>query len=91
LCDVRPDGNPLRLVLGGRVDRHTRTDFVANGKGAVVYIPAPAHSIKLIGQSSANNGSADSYEHNYTHYRDDGRVSTSWARARTCTPSASST
>jgi outer membrane receptor protein involved in Fe transport len=68
--------NELRLVLGGRVDRHTRTDFVANGKGAIVYVPAPAHSIKLIGQSSANNGSADTYEHNYTHYRDDGTVST---------------
>jgi len=66
----------LRLVLGGRVDRHTRTDFVANGKGALVYMPAPAHSIKLIGQSSANSGSADTYEHNYTHYRDDGTIST---------------
>jgi outer membrane receptor protein involved in Fe transport len=64
----------LRLVLGGRVDRHSRTDFVVNGKGAVVYAPAPAHSIKLIGQSSTNNGSADTYEHNYAHYRDDGTL-----------------
>jgi outer membrane receptor protein involved in Fe transport len=66
----------LRFVLGGRVDRHSRTDFVVNGKAAAVYAPAPAHSIKLIAQSSSNNGSADTYEYNYTHYRDDGTVAT---------------
>jgi hypothetical protein len=55
----------LQLVAGLRVDKHSRTGHVFSAKGALVYMPNASHSIKLIGQSSSNNGSADNYEFNF--------------------------
>lgn len=59
--------------FGGRLDFHTRA-FMGNPKCALIYKPAEKHSIKLIAQSSSNNGSADNYEYNRFHFRSDGTV-----------------
>jgi outer membrane receptor protein involved in Fe transport len=67
----------VMLVLGARLDKHTRTGFVFSPKGALVVMPSPTHSIKLIGQASANNGSADNYEYNWRHFDDQGQVAQS--------------
>lgn len=58
--------------LGGRLDFHTRA-FMANPKVALVFRPNQLHSIKLMYQTSSNNGSADNYEYNKNHY-DNGRL-----------------
>jgi outer membrane receptor protein involved in Fe transport len=61
----------LGVEAGGRLDAHTRA-FMANPKLAFVARPSEDHSIKLIYQSSSNNGSADNYESNRYHYNADG-------------------
>lgn len=63
--------------FGVRYDIHTRTaqhGGVINPKLGVVYKPADRHSLKLVFQQSANNGTADSYEHNRYSIRPDGVV-----------------
>lgn len=55
----------LGVGFGARWDGHTRTmddGGTINGKLALVYTPAAGHIVKLIGQTSSNNGSADNYE-----------------------------
>jgi outer membrane receptor protein involved in Fe transport len=63
------------LDYGGRWDGHTRTFRYGgtwNGKLALVAMPAEHHTAKLIAQTSSNNGTADSYEHNYEQFDDRG-------------------
>jgi hypothetical protein len=63
----------LGVHAGYRWDGHTRTIDLGgthNGKLALVYQPAKGHSIKLIGQTSSNNGSADNYEFNRNNFND---------------------
>lgn len=63
--------------FGLRYDSHTRTALhggVFSPKAGLVYKPAEKHSIKLVYQQSANNGTADSYEHNRNSIRPDGTV-----------------
>lgn len=65
----------LALGYGLRWDGHTRTiddGGTANGKLALVYAPVPNHTIKLIAQTSTNNGTADNYEYNASFYNNDG-------------------
>jgi hypothetical protein len=61
------------LEGGVRADFHTRATLV-NGKIAAIYSPAENHTIKLIGQTSSNNGSADEYEYNRNHFLDNNVV-----------------
>jgi outer membrane receptor protein involved in Fe transport len=65
----------LGVDFGARWDGHTRTvdqGGVFNGKVAGVYTAAPGHTVKLIFQSSANNGTADNYEYNRNNFNDEG-------------------
>ncbi len=65
----------LAFHLGGRYDIHTRTieqGGVFTPKAAVIIKPNENHSLKLIYQTSANNGSADNYEYNRNHFDDNG-------------------
>jgi outer membrane receptor protein involved in Fe transport len=63
-------------VHGGlRFDFHTRANF-ASPKLAVVYHPNENHSIKVIYQSAANNGSADNYEFNRDQVDNNGFIVT---------------
>jgi len=65
----------LGVAFGGRWDGHTRTmddGGTINGKLALVYTPIAGHTIKLIAQSSSNNGSADNYEFNRNNFNDQG-------------------
>ncbi len=55
------------IDLGGRLDIHTRA-LMANIKAAIVTRPTENNSIKLIYQTSSNNGSADNYEYNRNHF-----------------------
>ncbi len=67
----------LGIDFGARWDGHTRTiddGGTINGKLAGVYTPVPGHTIKLIFQSSSNNGSADNYEYNRNHFQNDNTV-----------------
>lgn len=64
----------MTLFAGVRVDKHTRTDWVFSPKGAVTFEPHPDHLIKLIFQTSSNNGSVDNYEYNRNHFNNDGTV-----------------
>lgn len=59
--------------LGGRLDFHTRA-IMANPKIAFVFSPNQHHSIKVMYQTSSNNGSADNYEYNKFHYNESGSV-----------------
>lgn len=63
----------IGLLLGGRLDFHTRA-VMANSKAALVFRPSEKHSLKLIYQTSSNNGSADNYEYNRYHFKDDGTL-----------------
>lgn len=70
--DVRSD---LGLDFGLRWDGHTRTlddGGTLNGKLAGVWTAAPGHIVKLIFQTSSNNGSADNYEFNRNNFDDNG-------------------
>lgn len=71
-CDIT---DKIGAHIGGRLDFHTRA-FMANPKLALVYSPNSSHSIKMIYQTSSNNGSADNYEYNRYHYDDAGHVKT---------------
>ncbi|MCB9496390.1 MAG: TonB-dependent receptor plug domain-containing protein [Fibrobacteria bacterium] len=65
----------LGFGFGARWDGHTRTlddGGTINGKLATVYTPVPGHTVKLIVQSSSNNGSADNYEFNRNNFNDAG-------------------
>ncbi|MGL1933469.1 MAG: TonB-dependent receptor plug domain-containing protein [Fibrobacterales bacterium] len=67
--------------LGARYDIHTRTKQhggVFSPKIAGIYKPNKDHSLKLIYQSSANNGSADEYEYNRLSYNQEGVAFESW-------------
>ncbi|MBK9578442.1 MAG: TonB-dependent receptor plug domain-containing protein [Fibrobacteres bacterium] len=72
------DINDLFSVDAGlRWDGHTRTidqGGTINGKLAGIYTPAQGHSIKLIFQSSSNNGAVDNYEPNRFQMDDKGYV-----------------
>jgi outer membrane receptor protein involved in Fe transport len=55
----------LGLNAGARWDGHTRTiddGGTFDAKVAAVYTPARGHSVKLVFQSSSNNGTDDDYE-----------------------------
>lgn len=61
--------------VGLRYDVHTRTiDFggVINPKAALMYSFSDNHTVKLVYQQSANNGSADNYEFNRNLIGDNG-------------------
>lgn len=61
--------------FGLRYDRHTRTaqhGGVLNPKIGLVFKPNDNHSVKLVYQQSANNGSADNYEFNRYSISDEG-------------------
>lgn len=60
-------GRVFSFDLGGRLDFHTRA-FMANVKAALIAHPWESHAIKLIYQTSSNNGSADNYEYNRNHF-----------------------
>jgi outer membrane receptor protein involved in Fe transport len=60
---------------GLRFDWHTRAKFLSP-KIAAIFRPTEEHSIKLIYQSAANNGSADNYEYNKYHVNDNGKIVT---------------
>jgi len=67
----------LAVDAGIRWDGHTRTiddGGTLNGKLATIFTPAKGHSIKLIFQSSSNNGSVDNYEPNRFQMDDNGTV-----------------
>lgn len=65
----------IGLHLGGRLDFHTRA-FMADPKIALILRPNESHSIKLMYQTSSNNGSTDNYEYNKNHYDDNGNIKT---------------
>jgi len=61
--------------FGVRYDRHTRTvqhGGVLSPKIGLVFKPSENHSVKLVYQQSANNGSADNYEFNRYLVSDEG-------------------
>lgn len=65
----------LNVNFGARYDVHTRTASqggVFNPKLAVVYKLNDKNSLKLIYQTSANNGSADNYDYGRNSVTDDG-------------------
>ncbi len=67
----------VKLNLGARYDLHTRTiehGGVFSPKLALITTPHENHVIKLIYQTSANNGSADNYDFNRNNFKDDGTV-----------------
>lgn len=67
--------NKIDIHGGIRYDLHTRTarhGGVLNPKLGVIYSPRQNHTLKLIYQQSANNGSADSYEFNRNSIDDNG-------------------
>ncbi|NLB64379.1 MAG: TonB-dependent receptor [Fibrobacter sp.] len=68
--------NPKLFVHGGlRYDIHTRTKDIGgvlSPKLALITLPSENHAIKLIFQTSANNGSADNYEYNRNNFDDNG-------------------
>lgn len=68
----------LGVDFGARWDGHTRTmddGGVTNGKLALVYTPVAGHTVKLIAQSSSNNGSDDNYEYGRNSLNDDNKPS----------------
>ncbi|QQS07440.1 MAG: TonB-dependent receptor plug domain-containing protein [Fibrobacterota bacterium] len=75
--------------FGIRWDGHTRTiddGGTLNGKLAGVYTPVTGHTVKLIFQSSSNNGTADNYEYNRNHFDDNG---VAWSKSHFYTPTNS--
>ncbi len=64
------------MLAGIRMDFHTRA-LMTNPKLALILRPSQAHSVKLIYQTSSNNGSADNYEYNRHHFDSDGNLKTS--------------
>lgn len=71
----------LSINFGLRFDAHTRTieqGGILSPKLALIGKIDDKNIIKLIGQSSANNGSADIYELNRWHYTSAGEVFDEW-------------
>ncbi|MBY0427142.1 MAG: hypothetical protein K2Q22_16015, partial [Cytophagales bacterium] len=65
----------LDIGFAARYDAHTRTiaqGGVFNPKLALIWKPSQDHVIKVIYQTSANNGSADNYEFNRNSVNDNG-------------------
>jgi len=65
----------LGVAYGARWDVHTRTidnGGTLNGKLALVLSPVSGHTVKLIAQTSTNNGTVDNYEHNANQFDDKG-------------------
>lgn len=62
--------------VGLRLDKHTRTTWVANPRAGVVFQPHRSHSIRALVQSAANNGQADFYERNWTSFDAAGNIVT---------------
>jgi len=70
----------IGISAGLRWDGHTRTiddGGIFSPKAALVLNPVAGHTIKLIAQSSANNGSADNYDYNRWHFDELGMNPTS--------------
>jgi outer membrane receptor protein involved in Fe transport len=65
----------LGAHAGIRLDMHTRATFVSP-KVALVFRPNENHSLKLIYQSAANNGTADNYEYNRNQVDNNGNIVT---------------
>ena len=68
-------GDRIAFDAGVRWDGHTRTvdqGGTLNGKLAGIVTIAPGHVVKLIAQSSSNNGSADNYEYGRNNFDDQG-------------------
>ncbi|MGL1888882.1 MAG: TonB-dependent receptor plug domain-containing protein [Reichenbachiella sp.] len=84
----------ISFHLGARYDAHTRTidhGGVFTPKTAVLIRPSDDHSIKLMYQSSANNGSADNYEYNRFNFDNNGAAYSEYHFANpTEVPSANS-
>lgn len=86
LYNLRPN---LDLHGGVRWDGHTRTmeqrddifrvPGILSPKASLIYSPFQGHAVKAIFQSSANNGSADSYEPNRYLVNDAGRTYTEYS------------
>jgi hypothetical protein len=70
--------NLLGIHLGGRLDKHTRTDFIFSPKMALILTPDNNHSFKLIYQTSSNNGTADTYEYNQYNTDEQGNPYSEW-------------
>lgn len=71
----------LFFNFGLRYDVHTRTiqqGGVISPKIALIKKLNSQNCIKLIAQSSANNGSADNYEWNRWHYSTNGEINYEW-------------
>ncbi|MGL1900598.1 MAG: TonB-dependent receptor, partial [Fibrobacterales bacterium] len=67
----------IAMHLGVRYDLHTRTQNdggIVSPKSAIIFKPNKEHAIKLIYQSSSNNGTADSYEYNKNHFTETGET-----------------
>lgn len=65
----------LAAHAGFRFDFHTRATMF-NPKLALVFHPSDNHSIKLIYQTSSNNGSVENYEYNRYHIDGEGNLFT---------------
>jgi outer membrane receptor protein involved in Fe transport len=81
----------LGAHAGLRIDAHTRAAF-ASPKVALVFRPIENHTLKLIYQSAANNGTADNYEYNRNQVDNNGNIVTeptlvAWAKKPTDTSS----
>ena len=63
----------VRIQSGLRADFHSRATLI-NGKIAGIFTLFTDHTIKLIAQSSSNNGGADEYEYNRNHFKDGNTV-----------------
>lgn len=75
----------LSLLGGTRYDLHTRTvriGGVFSPKIGLVYKLNTKNTLKLIYQSSANNGSADNYEFNRYNYDASGQINTEYIFAQ---------
>ncbi len=71
----------IDILAGLRYDIHTRTAFIGGvltPKVAFILKPDKLNSIKLIYQTSANNGSADNYEFNRNSFNDFGQPYTTY-------------
>ncbi len=66
----------LSIESGVRVDKHSRTDWIANPRAALLFFPAEEHAIKAIFQTSSNNGQADFYELDWASVTDEGQIRT---------------
>ncbi|MBO9698899.1 MAG: TonB-dependent receptor plug domain-containing protein [Sporocytophaga sp.] len=69
------------VLAGLRYDIHTRTAFIGGvltPKAAIILKPDEQNVIKVIYQTSANNGSADNYEFDRNSFNDNGEPYTTY-------------